>query len=54
MELEEEQSTLQNDQFLLRMPNDVESVCLLDKKKSKDYVELGVDADDYYRIKDFE
>lgn len=34
--------------------NDVESVCLLDKKKSKDYVELGVDADDYYRIKDSE
>ena len=30
----------------------VESVCLLDKKKSKDYVELGVDAEDYYRIKD--
>ena len=26
----------------------------LDKKNSKDYVELGVDADDYYRIKDSE
>ena len=32
----------------------VETVVCLDKKKSKDYVELGVDADDYYRIKDSE
>jgi len=30
----------------------VETVVCLDKKKSKDFVELGVDADDYYRIKD--
>jgi hypothetical protein len=27
-------------------------VCLLDKKKPKGYVEIGVDAEDYYRIKD--
>jgi len=26
----------------------------LDKKKPKDYVEIGVDAEDYYRIKDSE
>ncbi len=30
----------------------VECVCLLDKKKPKGYVEIGVDAEDYYRIKD--
>ena len=30
MELEEEQSTLQSDQFLLRTQNDVETVCLLE------------------------
>ena len=34
----------------------VECVCLLDKtsSKPKDYVEIGVDAEDYYRIKDSE
>jgi 23S rRNA (uracil1939-C5)-methyltransferase len=34
----------------------VECVCLLDKKdiKQKDYIEIGVDAEDYYRIKGFE
>jgi len=26
----------------------------LDKKKPKDYVEIGVDAEDYYRIKGLE
>ena len=31
----------------------VECVCLLDKKKPKGYVEIGVDAEDYYRIKDY-
>ena len=30
----------------------VETVVCLGKKKSKDYVEIGVDAEDYYRIKD--
>ena len=40
--------------LFLSTENNAESVCLLDKKKSKDYVELGVDADDYYRIKDSE
>jgi hypothetical protein len=32
----------------------VECVCLLSNKnaKPKDYVEIGVDADDYYSIKD--
>ena len=32
----------------------VECVCLLSNKnaKLKDYVEIGVDAEDYYRIKD--
>ena len=36
-------------------PN-VETVCCLGKKnvKPKDYVEIGVDAEDYYRIKDSE
>ena len=29
-----------------------ETVVRLDKKKPKDYVEIGVDAEDYYRIKD--
>ena len=32
----------------------VESVVCLSNKKSKDYVEIGVDAEDYYRIKDLE
>ena len=32
----------------------VETVCCLSKKNSdpKDYVEIGVDAEDYYKIKD--
>ena len=36
--------------------NDVECVCLLDKNSSKpkDYIEIDVDAEDYYRIKDSE
>ena len=32
----------------------VETVCLLSNKKPKDCVEIGVDAEDYYRIKDSE
>ena len=34
----------------------VECVCLLSNKnaKQKEYVEIGVDADDYYKIKDSE
>jgi len=34
----------------------VECVCLLNNKnaKRKEYVEIGVDADEYYRIKDSE
>ena len=36
--------------------NDVETVVCLSNKnaKPKDYVEIGVDAEDYYRIKDSE
>ena len=36
--------------------NDVECACLLINKnpKPKDYIEIGVDAEDYYRIKDAE
>ena len=30
----------------------VESVVLLNKKKATDFVEIGVDAADYYRIKE--
>ena len=30
----------------------IETVVCLGKKKSNDYVEIGVDAEDYYRIKD--
>ena len=32
----------------------VETVVCLDKKKPKDYIEIGVDAEDYYKIKDSE
>lgn len=32
----------------------IETVVSLSNKKSKDYVEIGVDAEDYYRIRDFE
>ena len=31
----------------------VETVACTGNKKTKDYVEIGVDAEDYYRIKDF-
>ncbi len=31
-----------------------ETVVRLDKKKPKEYVEIGVDAEDYYKIKDSE
>ena len=35
--------------------NDVETCCLLERiQKAKDYVEIGVDAEEYYRIKDSE
>ena len=42
--------------LFLSTENNVESVCLLDKKKAKqkDYVEIGVNAEDYYKIKDSE
>ena len=30
----------------------VETVCLLSKKNAKNFVEIGVDAEDYYRIKE--
>lgn len=41
---------------MLLKRNDVECVCLLINKnvKSKNYIEIGVDAEDYYRIKDSE
>ena len=34
--------------------NDVETVVLLNNKfaKAKDFVQIGIDAEDYYRIKD--
>lgn len=40
--------------FLLPKENDVETVVLLGNKfsKAKDYIEIGIDAEDYYRIKD--
>ena len=36
--------------------NDVETVCLLNNKfvKAKDFVQIGIDAEDYYKIKDAE
>ena len=41
--------------FLLFAENDVETCCLLERiQKAKDYVEIGVDAEEYYRIKDSE
>ena len=42
--------------FLLPKENDVETVVCLSNKnaKPKDYVEIGVNAEDYYRIKDSE
>ena len=40
----------------LEQSSHVECVCLLSNKnaKRKEYVEIGVDAEDYYRIKDYE
>ena len=39
---------------MLLNENDVETCCLLERiQKAKDYVEIGVDAEEYYRIKDF-
>ena len=37
----------------LEQSSHVECVCLLSKKESADYVEIGVDAEEYYRIKEF-
>jgi hypothetical protein len=37
-----------------RVSRYVETVVCLDKKKPKDYIEIGVDAEDYYKIKDSE
>ena len=36
--------------------NDVETVVLMNNKnaKPKDYVEIGIDAEEYYKIKDSE
>ena len=30
----------------------VETICLSSKKNAKNFVEIGVDAEDYYRIKE--
>ena len=30
----------------------IETICLLSKKNAKNFVEIGVDAEDYYRIKE--
>ena len=34
--------------------NDIETVVLMNNKfaKAKDFVQIGIDAEDYYRIKD--
>ena len=35
--------------------NDVEVCCLLEQqKRAKDFIEIGIDAEEYYRIKDSE
>ena len=41
---------------MFRLLNSVETVCILSKKNAnpKDCVEIGVDAEDYYRIKSSE
>ena len=41
---------------MLRIENDVEVVVSLSNKYSrpKDYVQIGIDVEDYYRIKDSE
>ena len=43
-----------NAKGFLPQRNDVETVVLLGNKfsKAKDYIEIGIDAEDYYRIKD--
>jgi hypothetical protein len=43
----------ENDGGVLLNENDVETVVLLSKNfsKAKDYVEIGIDAEDYFRIK---
>ena len=43
-------------QILLRTKNDVECACLLSSKNtaSKDYDEIGADAEDQWKIKDSE
>ena len=47
MEQEEEQSTLQSDQFLLRTQNDVETVCLLSKlSEAKNHISVKMDMDE--------
>ena len=40
---------------LLRNENDVEVCCLLERLRSaKEHIEITIDAEDYYRIKDSE
>ena len=35
--------------------NDVEVCCLFEQqKRAKDFIEIGIDAEEYYRIKDSE
>ena len=41
--------------FLLPKENDVEGCCLHERLRSaKDHIEITIDAEDYYRIKDSE
>ena len=42
----------EGDVIWLLNENTVESVVLLSKKYAKNFVEIGVDAEDYYRIKE--
>ncbi len=48
--------TRQKSDINLGLSNHVETVVLLNNKfsEAKDFVQIGIDADDYYRIKDSE
>lgn len=53
----EDQSDNESGQVLNLLPkeNDVEVCCLLEQLKSaKEHIEITIDAEDYYRIKDSE
>ena len=46
---------MQHNLNLLRIVNDVETIALIERvRNAKDFVQIGFDVEEYYRIKDEE